>query len=136
MTKVMRGDQQMASIACGRSARILPAYVSFLPLSTLKPLAQAFLVTMLGEIAKDMRYFLYIQTATVLGTAFAFRLLNPNADQFLDLGTAVFTTYALLMFADGVGEHEIYQGALTLKARDRKTHVASTPVRSAPQWVT
>ena len=68
---------------------------------------------MLGEIAKDMRYFLFLQTGTVLFTAFAFRLLNPEADEFHDVGTAVFTTYALLMFADGVGEREIYKGACT-----------------------
>ena len=67
---------------------------------------------MLGEIAKDMRYFLFLQTGTVLFTAFAFRLLNPEADEFHDLGTAVLTTYALLMFADGVGERDIYQGGL------------------------
>ena len=67
---------------------------------------------MLGEIATDMRYFLYLQTATVLCTAFSFRLLHPDADEFHDLGSAVFTSYALLMFADGVGERDIYQGVL------------------------
>ena len=71
---------------------------------------QAFLVTMLGQVTVDMAAFMYLQAAAVLFMAFALMLLRPDADEFTSFGSSIFTTFALLMFADGVGEHELYQG--------------------------
>ena len=71
---------------------------------------QAFLVNLLGQVTVDMTAFMYLQAAAVLFMAFALMLLRPDADEFTSFGSSMFTTYALLMFADGVGEHELYQG--------------------------
>jgi hypothetical protein len=58
---------------------------------------------------------MYLQAAAVLFMAFALMLLRPDADEFTSFGSSMFTTYALLMFADGVGEHELYQGPRLLQ---------------------
>ena len=65
---------------------------------------------MLGQVTVDMAAFMYLQAAAVLFMAFALMLLRPDADEFTSFGSSIFTTYALLMFADGVGAHDLYQG--------------------------
>ena len=65
---------------------------------------------MLGQVTVDMGAFMYLQAAAVLFMAFALMLLRPDADEFTSFGSSIFTTYALLMFADGVGERDLYQG--------------------------
>tara|TARA_B100000768_G_scaffold142657_1_gene134607 strand:- start:89 stop:400 length:312 start_codon:yes stop_codon:yes gene_type:complete len=69
---------------------------------------------MLGQVTVDMAAFMYLQAAAVLFMAFALMLLRPDADEFTSFGSSIFTTYALLMFADGVGAHDLYQGARLL----------------------
>ena len=65
---------------------------------------------MLGQVTVDMAAFMYLQAAAVLFMAFALMLLRPDVDEFTSFGSSIFTTYALLMFADGVGAHDLYQG--------------------------
>ena len=65
---------------------------------------------MLGQVTVDMGTFMYLQAAAVLCMAFALMLLRPDAEEFTSFGSSIFTTYALLMFADGVGAHDLYQG--------------------------
>ena len=65
---------------------------------------------MLGQVTVDMAAFMYLQAAAVLFMAFALMLLRPDADEFTSFGSSIFTTYALLMFADGVGAHDLYHG--------------------------
>ena len=65
---------------------------------------------MLGQVTIDMGTFMYLQAAAVLFMAFALMLLRPDAEEFTSFGSSIFTTYALLMFADGVGAHDLYQG--------------------------
>ena len=65
---------------------------------------------MLGQVTVDMAAFMYLQAAAVLFMAFALMLLRPDADEFTSFSSSIFTTYALLMFADGVGAHDLYQG--------------------------
>ena len=65
---------------------------------------------MLGQVTIDMAAFMYLQAAAVLFMAFALMLLRPDADEFTSFSSSIFTTYALLMFADGVGAHDLYQG--------------------------
>ena len=65
---------------------------------------------MLGQVTVDMATFMYLQAVAVLCMAFALMLLRPDAEEFTSFGSSIFTTYALLMFADGVGAHDLYQG--------------------------
>ena len=69
---------------------------------------------MLGQVTVDMAAFMYLQAAAVLFMAFALMLLRPDADEFTSFGSSIFTTYALLMFADGVGAHDLYHGPCLL----------------------
>ena len=72
---------------------------------------------MLGQVTVDMAAFMYLQAAAVLFMAFALMLLRPDVDEFTSFGSSIFTTYALLMFADGVGERDLYQGPHMLHTR-------------------
>ena len=65
---------------------------------------------MLGQVTVDMAAFMFLQAAAVIFMAFALMLLRPDADEFTSFGSSIFTTYALLMFADGVGAHDLYHG--------------------------
>ena len=68
----------------------------------------SFLVNMLYEITIDMRAFLLIQFGAVVSNAFAYRLLRGDTDAYGTSGASLFSSYALLMHADGVGEHDVY----------------------------
>ena len=65
---------------------------------------------MLGQVIDGMYAFMCLLAAAVLCMAFALMLLRPDVDEFTSFGSSIFTTYALLMFADGVGERDLYQG--------------------------
>merc|ERR1719272_38755 len=69
----------------------------------------AFLTMMLGQVIDGMYAFMCLLAAAVLCMAFALMLLRPDAEEFSSFGSSIFTTYALLMFADGVGAHDLYQ---------------------------
>ena len=84
---------------------------------------------MLGQVTVDMAAFMYLQAAAVLLMAFALMLLRPDADEFTSFSSSIFTTYALLMFADGVGAHDLYQGPrLTPHAPPCFPHVSGAEV--------
>eukprot|EP00966_Prymnesium_polylepis_P221894 5133470-Prymnesium_polylepis.1 len=68
----------------------------------------SFLIDMLLNIVLDMRYLLAIQAAAIVVNAFAYRLLLGDTEAYGNTGAALYTSYALLMHADGVGEHDIY----------------------------
>merc|ERR1719272_1813778 len=69
----------------------------------------AFLTMMLGQVIDGMYAFMCLLAAAVLFMAFALMLLRPDAEEFSSFGSSIFTTYALLMFADGAGERDLYQ---------------------------
>eukprot|EP00966_Prymnesium_polylepis_P165235 3819921-Prymnesium_polylepis.1 len=68
----------------------------------------SFLIDMLLNIVLDMRSFLAILGAAIVVNAFAYRLLRSDTDAYGNTGAAVLSSYALLMHADGVGDHDIY----------------------------
>uniref|UniRef100_A0A7S2FTK0 Ion transport domain-containing protein n=1 Tax=Haptolina brevifila TaxID=156173 RepID=A0A7S2FTK0_9EUKA len=72
----------------------------------------SFLVNMLQEVVMDMRFFLLIQAGAIFASALAFWLLfkSRSADEYEDVSTALFSSYALLMFGDGVGKQDLYNG--------------------------
>jgi len=72
----------------------------------------SFLVNMLYEITIDMRAFLLIQFGAVVSNAFAYRLLRGDTDAYGTSGASLFSSYALLMHADGVGEHDVYMDGM------------------------
>ena len=86
---------------------------------------------MLGEVTVDMATFMYLQAVAVLFMAFALMLLRPDADEFTSFGSSIFTTYALLMFADGVGERDLYQGPRLLHT----PHPVFPHVSGAEAWL-
>lgn len=70
----------------------------------------SFLINMLYEICIDMRAFLFIQMGAIVVHAFAFRLLKKSTDEYGSIGAALFSSYALLIHADGVGEDMYLDG--------------------------
>jgi len=72
----------------------------------------SFLIDMLLNIVLDMRSFLAILGAAIVVNAFAYRLLRSDTDAYGNTGAAVLSSYALLMHADGVGDHDIYMSGV------------------------
>ena len=68
----------------------------------------SFLVTMIFEISIDMHAFLAILCGAVVTNAFAYRLLKGDADEYSSARAAIFSSYSLLMHADGVGDRDLY----------------------------
>ena len=68
----------------------------------------SFLVTMLVAILTDMKAFMVLLTAGICAFAYTFALLLQDKDPYDEPILALFTSYALLMHADGVGEADLY----------------------------
>ena len=68
----------------------------------------SFLVDMLFNIAIDMRYLLAILAAAVVVNGYANRLLRGDTEAYGNTAVALYSSYALLVHGDGVGEHDIY----------------------------
>ena len=113
--KVTRGNERMvkqlgSEVAVGLYTACTHTHIALRPVHVCAFATQAFLTMMLGKVFVDMFAFMYLQVAAVLCMAFALMLLRPDAEEFDSFGSSIFTTYALLMFADGVGAHDLYQG--------------------------
>ncbi|KAL1507729.1 hypothetical protein AB1Y20_007342 [Prymnesium parvum] len=76
----------------------------------------SFLVNMLYEIILDMRAFLLIQFGAVVLNAFAFRLLRGDTDTYASYSASLFSSYALLMHGEGVGELDLYMDSMLTAA--------------------
>ena len=138
--KVWRGNERMVKqlgsevavglyTACTHTHIALPTLEVYVCASA----TQAFLTTMLGQVTVDMGAFMYLLAASVLCMAFALMLLRPDAEEFTSFGSSIFTTYALLMFADGVGAHDLYQGPRLLHTPHPVfPHVAGAEACSLP----
>jgi len=76
----------------------------------------SFLVNMLYEIILDMRAFLIIQFGAIALNAFAFRLLRGDTDTYASISASLFSSYALLMHGEGVGELDLYMDSMITTA--------------------
>ncbi|KAL1495122.1 hypothetical protein AB1Y20_016989 [Prymnesium parvum] len=76
----------------------------------------SFLVNMLYEIILDMRAFLIIQFGAIVLNAFAFRLLRGDTDTYASFSASLFSSYALLMHGEGVGELDLYMDSMITTA--------------------
>ena len=68
----------------------------------------SFLVNMLTQILIDMGPFLVIQMGAILAYAFASRLLRGDTEEYGNAGIALFSSYALLMHGDGMGDQDVF----------------------------
>ena len=81
----------------------------------------AFLMTMLGEIVVDMAPFLMVQVAVLTALAFALLLLHSegggagaSADGYDSPGSALFTSYNLLVHGAGTDDALYRDGSATI----------------------
>ncbi|KAL3897401.1 MAG: hypothetical protein SGPRY_013062 [Prymnesium sp.] len=68
----------------------------------------SFLVNMLFEILVDMRAFMFIQLGAIIASAVAYRLLLGDVEAYGNSALSLYSSYALLMYAEGVGETDLY----------------------------